>query len=238
MQKRGDLLDVINTDININVYLFDIVETKTFQFPVNPIDSLKLKYESRLETVDILDIGEVDIFKDGENIQEISFNTILPFDYSAPYYKAGVVIEPETALRDLKKWAKDKKILRLMISDMNLNEQVVISKLEHDRRAGEERDIYIDITFRTNRELKVKEIKKETQSNNVGLSNNRPSTNTNSGTTMYTTTNKDTLWGIAKKFLGNGSRWPEIYNIAENKKIIGKDPNKIRAGYKLVIPKK
>ncbi|WP_304341649.1 LysM peptidoglycan-binding domain-containing protein [Metaclostridioides mangenotii] len=231
-------MDIINTDIKINVYLFDIVETKTFQFPVNPIDSLKLKYESRIETVDILDIGEVDIFKDGESIQEINFNTILPFDYSAPYYKAGVVVEPETALSELKKWAKDKKILRLMISDMNLNEQVIISKLEHERRAGEERDIYIDITFRTNRELKVKEIKKETQSNNAGLTNNRPSTNNNSGTTMYTTTSKDTLWAIAKKFLGNGSRWPEIYNIPENKKIIGKDPNKIRAGYKLVIPKK
>lgn len=233
-------MDIINTEKSINTYLFDIKEETTFQFPVNMFDSLKLKYDTQIETVDILDIGQIDIFKNGENIQEINFNTILPFDYSTPYYKSGKVVEPEIALSELKKWAKEKKILRLMISDMNLNEQVIISKLEHERRAGEERDIYIDITFRTNKELKVKEVKKETQNNNnAGLTNNRPSTNNNSGTTtMYTTTSKDTLWGIAKKFLGNGSRWPEIYNIAENKKIIGKDPNKIRAGYKLVIPKK
>ncbi len=239
-KKAGDRLDIINTDLNINVYLFEIVETKTFQFPVNPFDSLKLKYDNRIETVDILDIGEVDIFKDGENIQEINFNTILPFDYSVPYYKAGVIIEPDKALNDLKKWAKEKRILRLMISDMNLNEQVIISKINHERKSGEEREIYIDITFRAYKELKVEEIKKATKNNNnnIGLINNRPSINNNSKTTIYTTTRKDTLWGIAKKFLGNGSRWPEIYNISENKKIIGKDPNKIKAGYKLVIPKK
>lgn len=44
----------------------------------------------------------------------------------------------------------------------------------------------------------------------------RPSTTSN--TTSYTIKSGDTLWGIAKRFYSNGSKWPTIYNA--NKDII------------------
>ena len=43
----------------------------------------------------------------------------------------------------------------------------------------------------------------------------------------------DTLWAIAKKFLGNGNRWPELYEA--NKEVII-DPDKIFPGQKIRIP--
>lgn len=36
------------------------------------------------------------------------------------------------------------------------------------------------------------------------------------------------MWSIANKFLGKGSRWPEIYNLHKNKKVIGKNANIIK----------
>ncbi|GAW29589.1 LysM peptidoglycan-binding domain-containing protein, partial [Carboxydocella sp. ULO1] len=49
----------------------------------------------------------------------------------------------------------------------------------------------------------------------------------------YTVKPGDSLWKIAKKVLGDGSRWREIYN--KNKSVIGKDPNKLKPGQILRI---
>lgn len=43
----------------------------------------------------------------------------------------------------------------------------------------------------------------------------------------------DTLWAIAKKYLGSGSKYPTI--VKANKKLI-KNPNVIKVGWKLTIP--
>ncbi|MBX2848595.1 MAG: peptidoglycan-binding protein LysM [Acidiferrobacterales bacterium] len=44
----------------------------------------------------------------------------------------------------------------------------------------------------------------------------------------------DTLWAIAAKFLGNGSKYPEIFEA--NREVI-EDPDKIFVGQKIIIPK-
>ena len=49
----------------------------------------------------------------------------------------------------------------------------------------------------------------------------------------YTVKSGDTLWAIAKKTLGDGNRWREIYQTNAN--VIGKDPNLIRPGQVLRI---
>ncbi len=45
----------------------------------------------------------------------------------------------------------------------------------------------------------------------------------------------DSLSKIAKEELGDGSRWPEIYEL--NKEIIGDNPNLIKPGQELKLPK-
>ncbi len=47
---------------------------------------------------------------------------------------------------------------------------------------------------------------------------------------IHTVVKGDTLWEIAKKYLGNGSRYPEI------KKLNGLTSNVIYSGWKLKIP--
>lgn len=44
----------------------------------------------------------------------------------------------------------------------------------------------------------------------------------------YTVVPGDTLWGIAHRFWGNGTRWPEIFN--SNRDAIGNNPNLIFPG--------
>jgi len=54
------------------------------------------------------------------------------------------------------------------------------------------------------------------------------------GYTMYTVaSDKDTLWALAARFLGSGTRWPEISALNGNV-----DPKRIYVGMKLKIPRK
>jgi len=53
------------------------------------------------------------------------------------------------------------------------------------------------------------------------------------GTEYYTVEKGDTLWGIASKFYGNGSKYKLIFE--ENKEVI-KDPDLIFIGQKIRIP--
>jgi len=55
-----------------------------------------------------------------------------------------------------------------------------------------------------------------------------------SQTQYYIIESGDTLWGIAAKFLGNGSKYPEIFEA--NREVI-EDPDKIFVGQKIRIPK-
>ena len=70
---------------------------------------------------------------------------------------------------------------------------------------------------------------------NEMLSGNKPAPKPVDNTVTYTVKPGDTLWGIAARYLGNGSRWPEIYNA--NKAVIGSNPNLIRVGQVFRITK-
>ena len=54
---------------------------------------------------------------------------------------------------------------------------------------------------------------------------------TDSGYTIHTVVRGDTLWAIAQKYLGKGTRYPEI------KELNGLTSNVIYRGMKLKIPK-
>lgn len=198
---------------------------------------LKNEKEKRFETVDIVNLGEFDIKKEGEKIRVISFKTFLPFQYDASYCRYSELKNPIEVVAMLEKWVDQAEPLRLIITGFSYNGLVTISSFSNTQTAGREEDRDIDITFRTYRELKIETLKKETKSNTkTDLKDNRPNNKTT--TKIYTVKASDTLYKIAKNLLGKGSRWPEIYNIPENKKVIGKNPNVIKKGQKLVIPSK
>jgi nucleoid-associated protein YgaU len=50
----------------------------------------------------------------------------------------------------------------------------------------------------------------------------------------YTVAPGDTLWAIAKKHLGAGTRWTELYE--KNRAVIGDNPDRIKPGQVLTLP--
>lgn len=61
----------------------------------------------------------------------------------------------------------------------------------------------------------------------------KPVSSGGSGSTThtYTVVKGDTLWGIAQRLYGSGAQWTKLY--ANNKSVVGSNPNLIRPGERL-----
>ena len=134
----------------------------TFHFPVNPIEEIVINGERRYKTADIIGYGQADIQKSGKNIQEIAFKTLFPSQYDESFCVAQVKDIPINMCKKFEKWRDQEKPLRLIITDINSDILVNISKFEYTVKAGEGTDTYISITFRQRRDAPVKIMKDNT----------------------------------------------------------------------------
>jgi len=137
----------------MDVYLKDEKNNINFHFPVNPMKSLSKGIERRFKTGDIINYGEVDIYKTGENIEEISFDTLFPQEYNESFCKYSTLKDSQSTVNMFEKWVMQEEPLRLIITDININILVNISKFQQTYNAGEIGDVYASITFRRHREI-------------------------------------------------------------------------------------
>lgn len=162
----------------MDVYLINEKEKDTFHFPVNPIDNIAINRSKKFETLDIIDFGEIDLSDKGKKIKELSFNTLLPSKYDT-YCRYRNVPKPTEAIVKLEKWMEQEEPLRLIITDFNFNDLVIISSISEEERSGETGDKYINLSFRTNRELKIETVQSSAKKGTYNsLRNNRPTSNT------------------------------------------------------------
>lgn len=213
----------------MDIYIKNEKEKGTFHFPVNPFE-ITVNRNKRYETADIVNLGEVDFSDKGTNIKELSMNLLLPVEYG-PFCRYRSIPNPVSAIAKLEKWMNAEDPVRLIITKFNFNNLVIISNITESERGGEAGDKYVDISFRVWREVKVKKVAPR-KTNNIMLKS-RPQTK--SAPKQYVVKKGDSLWKISVKFYGKGSQYTKIYNA--NRGIIGRNPNLIYPGQKLVIPK-
>lgn len=194
------------------------------QFPVNP-EEVKVITEAMVSTVDINDLGEIDQHT-GEKLPVFAFSSFLPKHYDS-YCQYQSIPDPNETAEKLDRIRESGKPVRLLISGTPINTLVRITSFVPQVRGGEPGDIYFDIEFRKHKEVKVRKVSVKKKPS-PRPSKPKPKT--------YTVVSGDTLWDIAKRKLGGGSKWPSIYKIPENKKTIGSNPDLIYPGQKLVIP--
>ena len=209
----------------MDIYLID--GSEKFQFPVNP-EEISINREKQYETFQIISLGEVDMAQQ-EKIKEISFSSFFPMEEDPSYCRYVGIPDPQEALERLITLLNSKKPVRLLITDTAVNVLVFVSSVNTVFRGGEPGDIIFDISFRTWREMKVKKAGSEAAD---AASPTR--TDTKAVPKVYVVRAGDTLSAIAKRELGSSSKWSAIYE--KNKTTIGKDPNRIVVGQKLVMP--
>lgn len=146
-------------------------------------------------------------------------------------------MEPWKWVEQIENWRDTRLNIRLIITGTPISVPVFVESFDLEpEKAGAPGDIYYSITFVEHRPFTAKQLvtdskgkttattpKQQTQSQSK---DNKPST--------YTVVKGDTLSKIAKAKYGDISKWKKIYEA--NKKTIGKNPDVIVAGQKLVIP--
>lgn len=208
----------------------------TLRFPVNP-QELTIQREKLFETVNIMSLGEVDFPNPGEKVQEITFSSFFPVEYDSSYCQYASIPDPEEAMAQLEKWAKGQKPVRFIIGGTKINILVTVTANPMIIRGGEPGDIYFDLTLRTWREVKVRTAAELKTTEAVTVTTTPVMTarpDLKPAPKTYTVKSGDSLWAIAQRELGNGSRWGEIYEL--NKDAIGKKPELIYSGTELRMP--
>lgn len=225
-----DIDNIIPSNENqVRIYFIDEQTNETLQLPVMPPE-ITLKWERKSETVNILNLGEVD-FTTGKKLQEISFSSFFPIEYTSSYCQYVDIPLPREAYAQLDKWTAatgtdyvPTSPVRLVIvgTAFDINMLVQISSLEYKDKGGQPDDLYYSISCKEYREIKVRT---EVESKQM-LS--RP----DSQTQAKTVTQKidmgapmhETLYKVAKQELGDGAKWQEILN--KNKKALQNDLTK------------
>ncbi len=216
------------------------VYLNNFMLPVAP-EKISIKVPSGNENFKLADNREYTIIN-GVGLREISFSILLPnskysfANYPEGYQKAGFYLNFIKSLKDGRE-SVELKIIRKRPNGETFHDDVfnvVIEDYQIEDEVSNGFDVNVSLNFREYNDLESEIANKMDYSKNnekVRATKNSP---TPKSTQSYTVKNGDTLWGIAKKFYGDGSKLTLIEKANKDKI---KDKNKIYVGQVFNIPK-
>jgi LysM repeat protein len=94
-------------------------------------------------------------------------------------------------------------------------------------------DLSVQVSLKQYRKYSTKTVTLQTGTDTATVSSATRETSGAPAAATYTVKSGDCLWNIAKKYLGNGSRYTEIYSLNKDKI---KNPNLIYPGQVLTLP--
>lgn len=139
----------------MEIYLIDETNNYFFRYPVSPLKEISMTKKKRYTTHDIIDFGPIDLYKPGEEMQELEFDTLFPGEYDASYCNYSDLPNPYSIINKFDEFRDLSTPLRLIINDFNFNELVYLSEYTYKSKAGESDDLYITNKFRKYREANI-----------------------------------------------------------------------------------
>lgn len=228
------------------ISLFAKYKGRLVQLPVNPED-LTINGGANNSTSDTVGQGEINDLGFSK-LKELSISSFFPKNYNGELYinTGGGFQNPDFYIKFFEDIKTAREPFRLIITEVDINMLVSIESFEYTYQYGTE-DVDYMLELKEYREHNIRVLKPTAKGfkavDSVQKVATASITNTNSNRPIeksvpktYTVQNGDSLWKIAKKYLGDGGRWNEIYTYNNNKSIIGGNPNLIRAGQVLSIP--
>lgn len=207
--------------------------SRRYKLPVNP-EEIKRSRELNIEIYQVLEEGQVSI-PSYCALEEYSFEAEFP-SQDVNYMESGTEADADHYEKMFRKAQKNKKPIRFIasndISD-DISVKVLVKSVDIVEKAGEEGDKYISLTLMEykgagKRYVAIQTPDATVKQEETPLAEN-PAVTANK---THTVQSGDTLWGIAKKYYGNGSQYQKI--VSANPSI--KNPNLIYPGQVFTIP--
>lgn len=215
--------------------------------PVTPA-KIQIKINNNNKTVNLINEGEINILKKA-GLTEIEFECEIP-QVRHPYavYKSGFK-KAKHYMGVFEKLKTKRKPFQFIVCRrlptgknlLNTNITVSMENYKITEEAENGFDFKVKITLKQWRDygtksvnIKVEESKPKASAEPSRETNNSPAPAT---AQTYTVVKGDCLWAIARKFYGDGAKYPVIYEA--NKSLIdgnGGSPNLIHPGQVLTIP--
>lgn len=209
--------------------------------PITPA-KLELKIKNQNKTINLINGEEINVLK-APGLSEVQFDAVFP-QVSYPFTNG----QPKSAdfyLSLLERLKTGKNPFQYIVSrvtpagkilfDTNLKVGLEDYKFTDDVKQGF--DISVTIKLKQWRDYGTKTVKIEkptTPTEKPKATVEKPrDTSTAPQKKTYTVVKGDCLWNIAKRYLGDGSRYMEIYNLNKDKI---KNPNLIYVGQVLTLP--
>lgn len=224
--------------MNYKMYLGINNGEEGFILPVLP-EKIEFEEDGDNKTFDIINLGEINTINNPK-LTKISFESFFP-KYKQPYVSSEQLFEPNFYINKIREWREKKHKIRFIFvgSPLEVNDLFTIENFKISENGGEVGDIYYSIDLKRYKSYGAKKVvivkpQNNNATKNVAKVNKKPPRPVEKPKVKtHTVVRGDTLWHIAKRYLGNGARWKEIYNLNKDKI---KNPNLIYPGQIFKIP--
>ncbi|MHB8075107.1 LysM peptidoglycan-binding domain-containing protein [Desulfosporosinus fructosivorans] len=190
-------------------------KAESFQLPVMP-GSLEIGDSANAKTYDIVALGEINVIKNPK-LSEYGFSSLFPAQ-RYPFVTVQTLLQPIEYVRFIIKWMASRQPIRFIFTSdrYDINTLASIESFDWKEVAGGAGDIDYDIKLKMYVPYAAKkvEISQQTPIAAVVVTTSAPARpDETQQPKTYTLVAGDTLWAVAKQFLGNGARWPEIQKL-------------------------
>ena len=213
---------------NYEIWLTFDGDKQRILFTVLP-DTINWQCGSYNESVKISGLGEITI-PQNRPAYVFSFSSFFP----AKTFR-GITSEermyPHGLVQQILYWKNSGKPVHFMILGVKINMFCTIEEFNISENGGDVGTIYYSIKLKEYRVITVRQIK--VKDNTASLSNANKRVDNTVTPETYTVKKGDCLFNIAKKYLGDSSKWREIYNLNKDKI---KNANLIYPGQVLRMP--
>lgn len=194
-------------------------EKEAIEFPVLPA-KIEVSESGNHKTYDISKLGEINVLRNVK-LAEMSIEGIFPVSwFPGSSVSEERLFEPKHYVEKIQEWSRSKQPMRLVFTggSIDIAMHVSVEKFSWSESSGAVGDIKYQISFKEYRyysamKTEIKETKEGAKTANKSSTEPKPRPDTRVQPKTYTLVAGDSLWKVAKKFLGDGAKYKQIQKL-------------------------